>query len=693
MFNFLNSAVLLAAAAALIPLLIHLFSRRRVQVVEFSSIRHLKQMQKRQVRRIKIRQLLLLLLRMLIVLAAVLAFARPATRGGYIGSHAGVSAVILLDRSASMQRQVKDGRLFDLAKKKAEEVLSNFGEADELILIPFDRQAAFPAGERFFSRDIAEDVLAEVTTGYETGDLADAYNKAVELLGSAKNLNKELYIISDRQAGSLPESVDSTAGDITVYVVDLPLETDGNCGVINVDLGDQLIEVGVDFTVRAETQNYDNRTKSELLASLFVDGTRVMQSEFKLDAMGRESVTFKHAVHSPGYHSGRIEIADDGFAPDNRSYFSFYIPDRFTVMIVDGDGGGALIRLALVPSDEVARSWTVKTVTPEQFTSVSMHDYDAIILSGITSLGITETSQLLHYVDNGGGLLFILGGRTEPEYYNRYFSEYFDIRLTAPPPTSFSGAGYYSVNRFDFTHPIFKAFTPFGTDDGPTLKYYALPKIEDGQGNRDLCFFTNNAPALVEVEHGLGRMAMLTAPIIPRYSDISGHSFFVPLMIRTIEYLAGTASAYEMENYVGKNVMRSISGRDIGFGTVDLITPGNQSYAITGVEESGQMQFDCRPVDIPGIYQLLYGGRRVDLFPVNVAAIESDLGATDIDRLASALGLDDIRTIPYETATASIIGQARFGRELWKIFLWIAIVIMAVEMLLSREGEIKPEES
>jgi len=43
MFNFLNSAVLIAAAAALIPLLIHLFSKRKVRVVEFSSLKHLKE--------------------------------------------------------------------------------------------------------------------------------------------------------------------------------------------------------------------------------------------------------------------------------------------------------------------------------------------------------------------------------------------------------------------------------------------------------------------------------------------------------------------------------------------------------------------------------------------------------------------------------------------------------------------------
>ncbi|MCK4573898.1 MAG: BatA domain-containing protein, partial [candidate division Zixibacteria bacterium] len=93
MFSFLNTTVLFAAVAALIPLLIHLFSKRKVKVVEFSSLKHLKAMQRRQVRRLKIRQLLLLIIRTLIILMVVLAFARPTVRSGRIGSHASVSAV------------------------------------------------------------------------------------------------------------------------------------------------------------------------------------------------------------------------------------------------------------------------------------------------------------------------------------------------------------------------------------------------------------------------------------------------------------------------------------------------------------------------------------------------------------------------------------------------------------------------
>lgn len=689
MFNFLNSAVLMAAAAALIPLLIHLFSKRKVRVVEFSSLKHLKEMQKRQVRRIKIRQLLLLLLRMLIVLVAVLAFARPATRGGYIGSHAGVSSVILLDRSASMQRQVKDGRLFDLAKKSAGGILESFGQADEVLLIPFDRQAHFPAGERFFSRETAENVLAETTAGYDVDNFEDALNKALQFLSGAKNLNKELYIVIDRQLNSVPETVDTVSEDISTYFIDLPVETDGNCGVIDVDLGGQLIEVGSDYTLAAKIQNHDNFAKSELLASLFVDGIRVMQVEFAVEENDRQVVQFKSSVHEPGFHYGWVEISEDGFLPDNRFYFSFRIPQQFNILIVDGDNSGELVKLALVPSEKLARYWSVKITQPDRLASVKLREYDAVVLSGVPSLGAVQTSQLLKYTDDGGGLFITAGGAVDTQYFNENFGAKLDLNYLKPPPASFSGAGYYSLERFDYTHPIFKAFTVFESDSLPTFRFYALPTVLDGPGNRDLAYFSNGAPALVESGYGLGKIILLTAPIAPRYTDLTSHSFFVPFIIRSLEYLAGDVSEYELRNYVGENVLRVLSGRQTKYGAVQLITPDNRSYKIAGVEMTGQFIYDCRPADVPGIYRLKSNGRLVDLFPVNLPLPESDLTSAGFDRLEEALGFDDSEVIPYDKPFAAFISEARFGRELWKLFLWAVVVIMAVEMLLSREGEVE----
>jgi hypothetical protein len=692
MFNFLNSAVLIAAAAALIPLLIHLFSRRRVKVVSFSSLKYLKEMQKRQVRRIKIRQLLLLILRMLIILVAVLAFARPASKGGYIGSHAGVSSVILLDRSASMQRQVKDGRLFDLAKIKVGEILKNFGQSDELLLIPFDRQTYFPAGERFFSRDVTENILADLNAGYDRDNLEESFQKGVRLLREASNLNKELYLITDNQSNSLPEKQDSSLSGINTYLIDFPLETDGNCGVINVDLGGQLLEVGSDFAVRAEIENYDDRAKSQQLASLFIDGVRVMQTEFQIDAAGKQTVQFRSSVRAAGFHSGWVEIADDGFPPDNRYYFSFKIPEQFNILVISGDIGGELIRLALVPSEELARYWSVKVIESGQLSSIRLSDYDAVIISGVSSLGTVETSQLLRFVDGGGGLFYILGANMDTAYFNKNYGGRMDLTLLKPPPSEFSGAGYYSLERFDFNHPIFKAFAGLEKENTATLKFYALPEVKSGSGHRDLAFFSNGSPALMESGLGAGKIIIFSGDITPVYSDLASHSFFVPFIIRTVEYLAGDIGSYELKNHIGLNILRTLTEKETGFGTIQLITPDNRSFLISGTEQAGQSIYDCRPIDIPGLYQLKANNRTVDLFPANVVSLEGDLSIAGFDQIKKSLRLEKLTILPYNKPSERIITEARFGRELWQIFLWAAALLMAVEMIFSREKELAIEE-
>jgi hypothetical protein len=685
MLNFLNPAVLIAAIAALIPLLIHLFSKRQVKVIPFSSLKHLKEMQKRQVRRIKIRQLLLLALRMLIILAAALAFARPATKGGYIGSHAGVSAVILLDRSGSMQRQVKDGQLFDLAKKKALEILENFGQADETAPLTFDRQIYFPAGANFLSRETAEKYINEISCGYDSTNLGEALKKAGETLREAKNLNKELYILSDYQSNSLPPMPESTLQGVAVYLIDFPLETDGNSGAIGVDLGGQLIEVGANFSAAAEIANYDDRAKEEQLASLFIDGVRVMQTGLRLAPKGKETAVFACAVKQPGFHSGWTEISDDGLPADNRFYFSFRIPEQFNVLIIDGDGSGRLFNLALTPSEELARHWSVKSISPDQFSSVRLGDYDAVIFVGVSSLGKTETAQLRRYLDGGGGLLYALGENSDPDYFNENFGHKIDLTIDKPLPANVSRAGYYAMERMDYSHPIFMPFSELQKDTLPTFRFFALPEIIDGPRNRDLAYFSNGRPAIVEDRFGLGKVILLVGSIRPEYSDFASHSFFVPFTIRTMEYLSGDVSAYEYKNLVGQPVKRSVSIKEAELGPAQLITPDNRAFLLNGEEKGDRTIYDCRPIDAPGIYRLVVGGRTIDQFPANMPQAEGDLTSEPLDKYGKKIGASNYKIIPFNESPGKVVSEARFGRELWKIFLWAAALIMATEMILSRE--------
>ncbi len=692
MFNFLNSAVLIAAAAALIPLLIHLFSRRKVKVVEFSSLRHLKEMQKRQVRRIKLRQIMLLILRMLIILAAVLAFARPATRGGGVGAHAGVSAVVLLDRSASMQKQVRDGSVFDLARGRVEEIIKSFGPSDEICLLPYDRQVYFPAGERFFSAEAARNILGELEPGYDIGRPDEAVKKGLEMLGRAQNLNKELYLVTDKQVGEAAIMPDSIPAGVSIYFVELPAEGEGNAGVVGVDLGGQLIETGAEYAVRAEVINYDNRLKEELLASLFIDDVRIMQTEFRLGPSEKQTLVFHHTVNRPGFHTGRVQISDDDFPPDNNYYFSYRLPEQINVLIIDSDGGGEIAALALNPTPEAIPYWSVKKAAADKLNVVNFNDYDVVILSGIPALGNAETGRLVRFIDDGGGLFLIWGPNSDRDYFNTAFSNILGLRVTESLPVNFSGAGYFSLERFDFSHPILQPFAEFYKENLPTMRFFALPRIEKSGDYRELIFFSNGVPAVTGSSFGLGRAIFMSVPLLPRYTDLASHSFFVPFIIRTVEYLGNDLSVYEIRNFVGENVVRSLPGKSSNYEVLDMAAPGGRIYQIGGVEKEGRMMYDCRPVETIGHYQLRGGERLVDLFPVNLPPSEGIQNYRDNAGLAEVLGLEAYKDIPYGGEAARLVSEARYGRELWQIFLWAAAVLLAVEMIFSREkGETADE--
>jgi len=94
--------------------------------------------------------------------------------------------------------------------------------------------------------------------------------------------------------------------------------------------------------------------------------------------------------------------------------------------------------------------------------------------------------------------------------------------------------------------------------------------------------------------------------------------------------------------------------------------------------------FDRILRDLPGIYRISYLGREIDRFAVNLDPAEGNLSATDVDQFASALGAREYQLLSQSRNLAAAISEMRFGKELWQIFLWAAVILLLSEMLLSR---------
>lgn len=681
MFGFLNSTALFAAAAALIPLIIHLFSKRRVKIVEFSSVRHLKAMQKRQVRRLKIRQWLLLILRMLIILAVVLAFARPTTKSGSVGAHASVTAVVLFDNSASMGRYVTDGFLFDIAKRRAEELLATIGQADQIMLIPLcDDASAAPA---FGSAASAREKLAAVRLSGRRADYDGALESASNQIKVAANLNREIYLISDRQRSSLPSSELLTGVEAKVYLVDLPMATGENCGVTALDLGGQLIMPGVEFGLAATVKNYGGQDRNDILASLYLDGRRVQQAQVEVGAGAENRVRFAQTVASTGFHSGYVELSDDNFPADNRYYFSFSIPEKFALLLIGGDAAARFIELAMVPNAAMVQAWSVKRATPEQLGGVDLGEYDVISLAGAPKLDDRLTSRIKTQIRQGKALFVTYGSQTDIASFNQTWSEVTGVAFDQPLKQTFSRSGYYSIEAASLEHPI---FTVFGLEKSklPEIKFFTLPTSHLVGHPRSLMKFTGGMSALVENKYGAGKVITFTGPIAPEYTDLPGHAFFVPFVSRIAEYLASNLSSLDIRLFVGAPITRGVNSAGAITSSIQMTAPDSMAYALTPQEKDGALTVQPSPVEQAGIYSLSYDGREIDRFAANLDPNEADLAQVDVDQFGSAIGAAEYHELTPSQPLATAIAGFRFGRELWQIFVWIAVFLLAAEMLLAR---------
>src|SRR5947199_5563148 len=121
--GFVRASMLAALVAVALPVIAHLIFRRRSRPVDLGTLRFLKIAVRRDTRRRRLKRWLLLALRVGCVVLLVLLFARPYRAESIGGGDAGLT-VVLIDRSASMDRRRDGERLVEHALRKLPDVVS-----------------------------------------------------------------------------------------------------------------------------------------------------------------------------------------------------------------------------------------------------------------------------------------------------------------------------------------------------------------------------------------------------------------------------------------------------------------------------------------------------------------------------------------------------------------------------------------
>ncbi len=685
--GFLNPIILLISAAALIPLLIHLLNRRRIKKLDFSSILFLKSLEKVRLRRLKLRRWILLVIRTLVILFVVFAFARPSLKGSLssvIGSATKTSAVILLDNSYSMGYETPQGKLFDIAKKRAKSILDLFSEGDEVYLIVFNSEPLVLTPQPSSRFEDLKQLISETELSSGSTDFFKALSSAYEFLGKSKNLNQEIYLLTDLDRGgwfdqkiNLPEHK-----NIKLFLVTEDAK-EGNFAIESLNFGTRLIKKNAPFELSAKVTNYSPETGEDLLVGFYLDGKRVAQTDITVEGNSEKELSFSKAAELAGMHYGYLELSDDELLADNQRFFVFDVPDTIVILLVgERKEDTYYVNLALNPQGENESSINVITTDVNSLSRENLSGYDAIFFSNVSKLNPSQLLDLEAYIKEGGGVFISLGDGIDLKFYNENIMKRFFNSTIIAPVMGLDTKGFFSWRDLDTEHPIFQPYKNVQKENFPQVRFFYFFEATQPTGSRVLANFTNLAPALMERSLGKGKIVMFLGSFDPKDSDITRHTIFVPFIHRLVEYLATDVSGWKNDYLVGSEINRELSSSFAGK-KIKLIDPQNKETELLPFFLDNRLWLKILESPIPGIYQIQSEGKIIDRFAVNVDTVESNPERIKPKELKEMLK-GNVYYVNQDEEIKQKVKEARYGKEIGKSFLWAALILVVMEMLIAR---------
>jgi len=520
MLSFLSPLFLVGAAAAAIPIVLHLLKREPEARVKFSAVNLLKRAPVEHTQRRHLRELILLALRVTALVLLALAFARPFFASGAAVASSGVT-IVALDTSYSMSAP---GR-FARARQLAKDAIRRAPTTDLVAIVTF-ADAAEIAAKPSMDRVLANAAIDEATPGFGATRYRGALSAASQSLGGR---NGTIVVVTDLQengwdAGdraSIPEGARIEVADVGApppdfAVVAVRPQADRLVSTIR-NTGPRARDARVHLTI-------DNKPSGDVAVNI-----------------GANQVADVAFAGAPRGTSAAVAVDDpEGIQVDNVRYAVLGGTQQPSLLVVSGSGDlsreGFYVRHALATGATPGGGYQIASVSGGQlsgFTDDRLAPHAAVILLSTRSLERRGREALAAYAKNGGGVLVAAGPDVDGDVVADVFGSASTLRMmaatnTKPEPRALAPA--------DVRHPIFQ---PFASNTA-TLGLVTFQRVArvDGSACQTLARFTTGETALLECAAGDGRALVFASDLENRWNDFPVHATFVPFLHEIVRYLA-----------------------------------------------------------------------------------------------------------------------------------------------------------
>ena len=672
----------------LVPILLHLRSRRTLRIVTLPTFRFVQQAAIEQAKLRRIRQKWLLLLRIGIVAALVGVFLKPvlvAPMAQTVGTKRVV--VMVLDASLSMQTATSGVSAFARAKGQCENLLDSLQVGDRANLI-FARSTAQAVLSRPGSETLPlRQAFDKTPPSLERGDMAAAMRLAKEQLENMRSGQKEIWLFSDFQrtnwANVNPDDFPKEVRIVANHVQTAPV---GNSAITELRLNPPTPRAGEPAEVIATIWN-DSDAPRAFPVTLHGSELSLEQTLNSPAIAPHASGTVTFPVNFPETRSYRLSagLPNDALTADNTRFLAADLRQSLTVILLSDAvqnprSAAYFLARALNPDPKSSGGVRVISKTAQTLSETDLQTCDALILAEVQTLPSDKTAMLTRYIINGGNMIGFLINEASAGLYTALNKGLLpNERLPFLPLNRLDvggrGKGAITFSEARFRSPLLQLFRDVSAADLGKAQFrrFFLTETPDAK-TEVLIKYEDGTAAVARRAVGAGNVLLCNFSPSPSDSDFAKMPEF-PLLVH--ELLNGlTGENRERRDFVpGGSAWVNNEAAQRESGQVRVQSPSGKEEAAT-VEKAGGILIDR--VEEIGFHSVTLNGNEAAVFAVNPHADESDLRPTDTRQWQNTPNSAKVIAV-NENQTPDELQQER---PLWQWLLLGVLGLLIVEQFL-----------
>ncbi|MEW6004523.1 MAG: BatA and WFA domain-containing protein [Stygiobacter sp.] len=684
--TFLNPSILFGLFAAAIPILLHFLNLRKLKTIEFSTLLFLKELQKTKIKRIKLKQLLLLIIRIIIIVFIVLAFARPTLKNSFSNETAKTSAIFIIDNTFSMSLVNEKGSLLNQAKLKAKNLINEIKDGDEVTIITIGEVNT----KKFIPTKSIKELINQIDN-IEISEVSNTLNQAMveasKIIYESNQLNKEIYIFTDMQKSRLINSKDelSDYGKIfpentRLFLIDLSNDEYNNLGIVSFQSENQIFELNKDISFTVKVKNYSNSKIDNNVISLFINGKRSSQKNLTLNSNEMKEVILETTLKDTGLVNFSAELEDDAILNDNQFFLSVNVKKNVSVLIcTENPNSSKFVNYAISLNPNIK----LKEINFSQLNSVDLNNYDLIML--FASANNHSLKKVNEFLLQGKNLVVFPSENSNSITYSQTLKQ---LNLNYQFIEKGNVNSNQIVNEFgkiDFNHSLFKNI--FTEEKKTKIESAEINKFLQTQltgKEKPIIQLANGSPFLFEINELKSKILVFTSSPTLGWNDFPLKSLFAPLINKIVYY---ASIKLKDENYITGNELNvDISKTNLSL--IKVAKPVNIVEYIKKDSLQNQNVMTYKNTNKKGVYKFFSNDKLLDYFDVNIDPRESEQEKFSIEDFKEYLKTINFRgkiyDIKQDDSLSKVIYDSRFGTELWKYFLMVALILLILESLIAR---------